>query len=94
MQVLNIFNEDSVNDIYLSRMDFTVRTRRANGVASGLVAFNPYTDVPKECPQNATAAECTALGANFQLGPNFGKAISKDAYQQPRTYRFAVGIRF
>ena len=93
-QVLNIFNEDAVNDIYLSRMDFTVRTRRANGAASGLVAFNPYTDVPKECPQNATAAECTALGANFQLGPNFGKAISKDAYQQPRTYRFAVGIRF
>ena len=93
-QVLNVFNNDAVNDIYLSRMNFTVRTRRANGAASGLVAFNPYTDTPKECPQNATAAECTALGAHYQLGPSFGQAASKDGYQAPRTYRVAFGLRF
>lgn len=93
-QVLNVFNNDAVNDIYLSRMDFTVRTRRSNGASSGLVAFNPYTDTPKECPQGAPAAECTALGAHWQLGPNFGKATSKDGFQTPRTYRFSVGLRF
>jgi hypothetical protein len=93
-QVLNAFNETTYNDIYLSRMDFSVRTLRTNGASSGLKAFNPYTDTPIECPQGQTAAQCTALGANWQLGPNFGKAINKDAYQSPRTYRVAVGFRF
>ncbi len=93
-QVLNVFNEDTYNDIYLSRMDFTVRTFRTNGASSGLKAFNPFTETPIECPQGQTAAQCTALGAHWQLGPNFGKAINKDAYQSPRTYRFAVGFRF
>lgn len=93
-QVLNVFNNDAVTDIYLSRMDLTVRTLRTNGASSGLLAFNPMTDTPKECPQNASAADCTAMGAHFQLGPNFGKAANKDGYQQPRTYRFAIGLRF
>jgi outer membrane receptor protein involved in Fe transport len=93
-QVLNVFNADTVNDIYLSRMDFTVRTLRSNGASSGLKAFNPFKDTPIECPQGQTAAQCTALGANYQLGPNFGKAINKDAFQSPRTYRFGVGVRF
>ena len=47
-----------------------------------------------ECPQGQTAAQCSALGANYQLSPNFGKAINKDAFQSPRTYRFGVGVRF
>ena len=93
-QVLNAFNEDTFNDIYLSRMDFTVRTFRTNGASSGLKSFNPFTETPIECPQGQTAAQCTALGAHWQLGPNFGKAVNKDAYQAPRTYRFAVGFRF
>lgn len=93
-QVLNVFNADTVNDIYLTRMDFTVRTLRTNGASSGLKAFNPFTQTPIECPQGQTAAQCTALGANYQFGPNFGKAINKDAFQSPRTYRFGVGVRF
>ncbi|HVG24994.1 MAG TPA: TonB-dependent receptor [Thermoanaerobaculia bacterium] len=93
-QVLNVFNDESVNDIYLSRMDLTVKTRRANGAGSGLVAFNPYTDTPKACPPEASATECTAMGANYQLSRTFGQAASKDGYQTPRTFRFAVGFRF
>jgi len=93
-QVLNIFNADNANDIFLGRIDTTVRTRRTNGAASGLVAFNPYTDTPIECPQGAAAADCTALHANYQLGPNFGKPVTKEGFQTPRTYRFAVGLRF
>jgi outer membrane receptor protein involved in Fe transport len=93
-QLLNAFNEDTFNDIYLSRMDFTVRTFRTNGASSGLKSFNPFTETPIECPQGQTAAQCTALGAHWQLGPNFGKAVNKDAYQAPRTVRFAVGFRF
>ncbi|MFL6245967.1 MAG: TonB-dependent receptor domain-containing protein [Thermoanaerobaculia bacterium] len=102
-QVLNVFEEETFNDIYLNRMDFTVRTARSGGVPvpagqpavpNSLKPFNPYTETPVECPQGAAAQVCKDMGANFQLGPNFGKAINKDAYQSPRTLRFAVGIRF
>jgi outer membrane receptor protein involved in Fe transport len=93
-QLLNAFAEETVNDIYLSRMDFTVRTFRTNGASSGLKAFNPNTETPIECPQGQSAAQCTALGAHWQKGANFGQAINKDAYQSPRTMRFSVGIRF
>jgi hypothetical protein len=93
-QVLNLFGEDNFNNITLGNIDLTVRTNRTNGASSGLSAFNPYTTTPKECPQGAAASECSAMGAHYQLGPNFGKAATKDAYQTPRTIRFAVGLRF
>ncbi len=93
-QVLNVFNEDAANNLFLGNIDTTVRTRRTNGTASGLIAFNPYTDTPIECPQGASPAECTALGANFQFGPSFGKAVNVNAFQQSRTYRVSVGFRF
>jgi len=44
-------------------------------------AFNPYTETP-------------VLGVNYTLSPTFGQPTNKDAYQVPRTYRFAVGVRF
>ncbi|HLQ44631.1 MAG TPA: hypothetical protein VK137_07885 [Planctomycetaceae bacterium] len=40
------------------------------------------------------------MHANYQLGPNFGKANSSDAFQvsdrslAPRTYRLSLGVRF
>ena len=43
--------------------------------------FNPLTTAPVE-------------GVHYRLNPNFGKATNKDAYQLPRAYRFAVGLRF
>ena len=70
------------------------------------VAFNPFTTTPVECPQGQTAAQCTAMGANYQLGANFGKARTPTTsaganllapngdYQLPRTYLFSVGARF
>lgn len=93
-QVLNVFNEQAVNNIFLGNIDTTVRTLRVNGAASGLAAFNPYTTTPIECPQGADAATCTAMGAHFQLGNAFGTAANQNGYQSPRTYRFAVGLRF
>lgn len=54
------------------------------------VAFNPFTDTPKQYrvgdDPNGTY--------NYMLDPTFGQATNKDAYQLPRTYRFAVGVRF
>lgn len=85
----NIFNRDAV-----IVPNTTVITRRTGGAASGLKAFNPFTDTPVECPQGAAAAQCTALGANWQKGPNFGHAIDINSYQRPRTYRLSAGLRF
>lgn len=77
----------------------TVRTNQTAN--SGLSAFNPFTQSPIECPRGAVAATCTALGANYQLGPQFGQATGtattfaqNGQYQLPRTYLYAIGARF
>jgi len=56
----------------------TVTTRRQSGT---LRAFNPYTETP-------------VLGTHYTLASNFGLPTSDQAYQQPRTYRFSVGLKF
>jgi len=91
-QALNIFNNSKVSTIVQGQLDTTVKTSRTTG--AGLAAFNPFTDTPIECPKGDAPATCTAMHANWQLGDTFGQGISKDAYQNPRTYRFAVGLRF
>jgi outer membrane receptor protein involved in Fe transport len=91
-QALNIFNNSKVSTIVQGQLDTTVKTSRTSG--AGLAVFNPFTDTPLECPQGTKPADCTAMHANWQKGDTFGQGISKDAYQTPRTYRFAVGLRF
>jgi hypothetical protein len=94
-QVVNVFNNSKVNNLVGGQFDTTILTTRSNGAAAtGLSAFNPFTATPVECPQGASAATCKSLNANFQKGPNFGKGLSKDAFQSPRTYRVALGLRF
>ncbi|HEX2643371.1 MAG TPA: TonB-dependent receptor [Thermoanaerobaculia bacterium] len=46
-----------------------------------LARFNPFTQTPVE-------------GVNWRKGPNFGRPVNETDYQQPRTYRFSVGLRF
>jgi len=48
---------------------------------STIKQFNPFTTAPVE-------------GVNWRKGPNFGKALTPDDFQQPRTFRFSVGVRF
>ncbi len=91
-QIVNIFNESHVNNLVSGQFDTTIRTSRTGG--AGLKAFNPFTDTPIECPQGNSAAQCTAMNANWQKGPLFGHGLSKDAYQTPRTYRASIGVRF
>ena len=93
-QVLNIFNQSKVNNIVLGQLDTTINTSRSAGLSSGLKPFNPFTDTPVECPKGALATVCSQMGANWQKAPTFGQGLSKDAYQTPRTYRAAVGVRF
>lgn len=94
-QVFNAFNNQKVVNLFSGAsqvINTSVRTARTSG--SGLQAFNPFTTTPKECPVGNTAAQCTALGANYQLTSAFGTATSKAAYQAPRSYTMAVGFRF
>jgi len=86
--VTNLFNKHAVTN-----PDTTVFTRRTSS-SRGLSAFNPFTATPIECPADASAATCTAMGANYQKATTFGKAIGVGSYQQPRTYTVATGIRF
>jgi len=108
--VLNLFNTQQIVDPAL--LDTSVITSRTGGAVvfnpdgsvktlnSGLSPFNPFTEKPVECPQGAAAAQCASMHANYQLGPNFGKANSADAFQvsdrslAPRTYRLSLGFRF
>ena len=87
-EVFNVFNRHAV-----ITPNTTVVTRRTSA-SNGLTPFNPFTQTPIECPQGAVAADCTALGANWQKGPSFGQATGPNSYQTPRSYRLGVGLRF
>ncbi|HXI11678.1 MAG TPA: TonB-dependent receptor [Thermoanaerobaculia bacterium] len=86
-ELINVFNEQGVES-------FNEEVLTAVDAATTFKAFNPFTETPKECPQGAAAAECQAMGANFQRGPNFGKPTRAGDYQLARTFRVSVGLRF
>jgi hypothetical protein len=52
-----------------------------NSTPARYAAFNPFTDTPVQ-------------GTNWDLGPTFGQASSRLAYQTPRTFRMSFGVRF
>jgi|CXWL01.1.fsa_nt_gi outer membrane receptor protein involved in Fe transport len=68
-----------LNEDGVVNVNSTILTSRNAG--SGLVAFNPFTETPVE-------------GVNWRKGPNFGKALSVNDLQAPRTYNLSLGIRF
>jgi len=89
-QVINVFNNhkiDTTDSRYFNTTVFTADNggtcahASASGGSATCLPFNPFTTKPVE-------------GVNFQKGPNFGKAVNQLAFQQPRTFRFSVGVRF
>ena len=85
VDLLNLFNEQGIEDPdFINR---TVLTRRSSsclqtGTTTRCAAFNPLAgEVPEE-------------GVHWQKGSIFGQPTTSDAYQQPRTYRFSLGVRF
>jgi hypothetical protein len=62
----------------LTSIDQTIQTRRN---ATDLAPFDPFTGVPR-------------YGVNWRYAPAFGTALDRNAYTLPRTFRFAVGVRF
>lgn len=75
-EILNAFDQGAVISV-----DTEVMTRYRNGAASGLIAFNPFTETPVE-------------GVHYRYGPNFGKPTGPESYQTPRTYQLSVGMKF
>jgi hypothetical protein len=82
--LLNVFNEQGVENVE-GPTPGTIVGAGAGPVIDKTVrilkSFNPYTETP-------------VLGVNYALSSTFGQPTNKDAYQLPRTYRFAVGLRF
>jgi hypothetical protein len=88
-RIQNVFNEKAVIGGNTTVYDATSK--------SYLAPFDPFTTPTSsliECPQGQTGAQCAALGANWQKGPNFGKATRVANYQTPRRFFIALGVRF
>jgi hypothetical protein len=62
----------------ITSIDQAVFTQRST---PGLRAFNPFTMTPLH-------------GLDWAEGPSFGRPLDRNAYTVPRTFRFAVGVRF
>lgn len=83
--LINIFNQQGLEDPDF--IDKTVLTRRnatclQTGTTTRCAAFNPLKG---EEPQE---------GVHWQKGSIFGQPTSENAYQQPRTYRVSLGLKF
>jgi hypothetical protein len=74
--VYNVFNRAAV-----VAPSTAVLTRQRAGAASGLLAFNPFTETPVE-------------GVHFVRAADFGKPTGPESYQPPRRYELSVGLRF
>lgn len=59
----------------------TVFTASNQNPGRTLQAFNPFTTTP-------------VAGVHHELGPSFGRPISADDYQLPRSFYLALGFRF
>ncbi len=97
-RVTNAFNQQGTVNVNTS-----VYTSRSAG--RGLSPFDPFTATPVECPQGASAATCSEMGANWQKAPTFGKPLNDTTpanypipfngdYQMPRTFLLSLGVRF
>jgi len=83
-RVTNVFDNQAV-----IKPDTTAYTRYNKKYLNW---FDPFTQTPRECPQNTA---CNAAdGYNWQKGPNFGKAVLPADYQTPRSFLLNLGLRF
>jgi outer membrane receptor protein involved in Fe transport len=79
IQVLNLFNQFQLFNINSNAIDTTVLT--AVDDPDRFQAFNPFTERPVQ-------------GVHWDYGEEFGTPVGAAAYTLPRTFQFALGIRF
>jgi hypothetical protein len=84
-ELLNAFNNDGfiVPNVAVSTY--------ATSTDARLAPFNPFTETPVECTATSAAGSC-----HWFKGATFGQAASATAtnWQQQRTYRVSLGVRF
>jgi hypothetical protein len=81
-----VFNADNVDTTDSRYFNTTILTADNAAACPGsptgrCLPFNPFTETPVE-------------GVNYVKGPDFGKAVNALGYQQPRTFRVGLGLRF
>jgi Carboxypeptidase regulatory-like domain/TonB dependent receptor len=79
LQVLNLFNQFQLFNINSNAIDTTVLT--AVDDPDRFQAFNPFTERPVQ-------------GVHWDYGEEFGTPVGAAAYTLPRTFQFALGVRF
>jgi outer membrane receptor protein involved in Fe transport len=79
VQVLNLFNQFNLFNINSGAIDTAVLT--AVDDPDRFQPFNPFTERPVQ-------------GVHWEYGEEFGKPVGAAAYTLPRTFQFALGIRF
>jgi hypothetical protein len=78
-QLLNVFNNFQLFNIRTNAINQTVLT--AVDEPERFQTFNPFTERPQQ-------------GVHWDYGDRFGEATGAAAYTLPRTFQFAVGLRF
>ncbi len=78
-QLLNAFNNFQLFNIRSNAINTTVLT--AVDEPDRFETFDPFTETPQQ-------------GVHWDYGDQFGKATGAAAYTLPRTFQFALGIRF
>jgi hypothetical protein len=78
-QLLNLFNSFQLFNINTNAINTTVLTSVDD--PERFQPFNPFTETPVQ-------------GTHWDFGEQFGEATGAAAYTLPRTFQFAVGIRF
>jgi hypothetical protein len=78
-QVLNLFNQFQLFNLTSNGINTTVLS--AVSTPSRFQPFDPFTERPVQ-------------GVHWDYGSNFGNPTDAGAYTLPRTFQFAVGIRF
>jgi hypothetical protein len=79
IQVLNVFNQFQLFNINSGAIDTAVLT--AVDDPERFQAFNPFTETPVQ-------------GVHWDYGEEFGRPVGAAAYTLPRTFQFALGVRF
>jgi hypothetical protein len=79
LQVLNLFNQFQLFNINSNAIDTSVLT--AVDDPDRFQPFNPFTERPVQ-------------GVHWDYGEEFGDPVGAAAYTLPRTFQFALGIRF
>lgn len=78
---VEVFIQPEITNLWNEKGVVDVNTTVLDAANADLDTFDPFTETPVE-------------GVHYALGENFGEPQNPDDYQNPRTLRVSVGVRF